>query len=171
MSLQGQLYMNRKWYLPGTFPQLMYSLCLIAQSCLTLCSPMDCSPGSFVHGIFQTRKLNWFAISFSRGSSQPRDWTHVFCLAGGSFITVPPGKPLVTNYEIKISVSDGCTPHWHDAICKKLSITALGGLSARVGGSHFHPGLKEASSSHRSVMTFGCLPCAWSSKMSSRDDR
>ena len=42
----------------------------VAQSCLTLCDPMDCSlPGSSVHGIFQARILGWVAISFSRGSS------------------------------------------------------------------------------------------------------
>ena len=46
----------------------------VAQSCPTLCSPMDCSlPGSSVHGIHQVRILEWVAISFSRGSSQPRD--------------------------------------------------------------------------------------------------
>jgi len=39
-----------------------------------LCNPMDCSlPGSSVHGIFQARVLEWVAITFSRGSSQPRD--------------------------------------------------------------------------------------------------
>ena len=38
--------------------------------------PMDCSPpGSSVHGISQARVLEWIAVSFSRGSSQPRDWT------------------------------------------------------------------------------------------------
>ena len=42
----------------------------VAQSCLILCDPMDCSlPGSSVHGIFQERVLEWVAISFSRGSS------------------------------------------------------------------------------------------------------
>ena len=47
-----------------------------AQSCLTLCDPMDCSlPGSFVHGISQLRTLEWFAISSSRECSQPRDGT------------------------------------------------------------------------------------------------
>ena len=47
---------------------------LVAQSCLTLCDPVDCSPpGSSVHGILQARILGWVAISFSRGSSQPRD--------------------------------------------------------------------------------------------------
>ena len=48
----------------------------VAQPCPTLCDPMDCSlPGSSVHGIFQARVLEWIAISFSRGSSQPRDRT------------------------------------------------------------------------------------------------
>ena len=42
---------------------------------------MDCSlPGSSVHGIFQARTLEWVAISFSRGSSQPRDGTHISCI-------------------------------------------------------------------------------------------
>ena len=44
---------------------------------------MDCSPpGSSVRGILQARILGWVAISFSRGSSWPRDWTRVFCIAG-----------------------------------------------------------------------------------------
>ena len=47
---------------------------LVAQSCPTLCDPTDCSlPGSSVHGILQVRILEWVAISFSRGSSRPRD--------------------------------------------------------------------------------------------------
>ena len=47
---------------------------MCAQSCPTLCDPMDCSPpGSSVYGILQTRILEWVAIPFSRGSSQPRD--------------------------------------------------------------------------------------------------
>ena len=50
----------------------------VAQLCPTLCNPMDCSlPGSSVHGIFQARVLEWIAISFSRGSSLPRDRTRV----------------------------------------------------------------------------------------------
>ena len=48
------------------------------QQCLTLCDPMDCSPpGSSVHGILQARILDWGAISISRGSSPPKDRTHV----------------------------------------------------------------------------------------------
>ena len=57
------------------------------QSCLTLCDPMDCSlPGSSVHGIFNARVLEWVAIYFSRGSSRPRDWIPVSCIAGRRFI-------------------------------------------------------------------------------------
>ena len=67
----------------------------VAQSRPTLCSPMDCSPpGSTVHGISQARIPDWDAISFSRGPSWPRDWTHISCMAGGFFATEPPGKPL-----------------------------------------------------------------------------
>ena len=55
--------------------------CLVAKSCPTLRDPMDCSPsGSSVHEILQARILEWVAISFSRGSSQPRDWTHISCI-------------------------------------------------------------------------------------------
>ena len=63
------------------------SVCvLVAQSCPTLCEPMDCSPPrSSVHEIFQARILEWVAISFSRGSSKPRDRTRVSCTAGKFF--------------------------------------------------------------------------------------
>ena len=53
-----------------------------AQSCPILHDPMDCSsPGSSVHGISQPRILEWAAISSSRGSSWPRDWTRVPCIS------------------------------------------------------------------------------------------
>ena len=58
----------------------------VTQSCPTLCDPMDCSlPGSSVLGIFQAIVLEWIAISFSRGSSQPRDRTRVFCIVDRCF--------------------------------------------------------------------------------------
>ena len=62
------------------------------QSCPTLCDPMDCSlPDSSVHEILQARRLEWVVIPFSRGSSQPRDQTHVsymsLALAGEFFTT------------------------------------------------------------------------------------
>ena len=58
----------------------------VTQSCPTLCDPMDCSPpGSLVHGIFQAWILEWVAISFSRGSSRPRDLTEVSHIVGRRF--------------------------------------------------------------------------------------
>ena len=58
----------------------------VTQSCPTLCDPMDCSlPGSSIHGIFQVRVLKWVSISFSRGSSRPRDQTQVSHIVGRCF--------------------------------------------------------------------------------------
>ena len=52
------------------------------QSCSILCDTMDCSlPGSSVLGILQTTMLEWVAFSSSRGSSQPRDRTHIFYIS------------------------------------------------------------------------------------------
>ena len=71
-------------------------VCLVAQSCPTLCDPMDYNPpGSSVHGILQARILEWVAMPVSRGSSWPRDWTRVSCLAGRFFTTEPPRKPII----------------------------------------------------------------------------
>ena len=53
----------------------------VAQLCLTLCDPMNCT----VHGILQARILEWVTFPFSRGSSQPRKWSGVSCIAGGFF--------------------------------------------------------------------------------------
>ena len=54
--------------------EIYSSVVLIAKSCPTVCDPMDCSPSSsFVHGILQVGTLEWVAISFSRGFSQPVD--------------------------------------------------------------------------------------------------
>ena len=58
----------------------------VTQTSSTVCDPMDCSPaGSPVHGILQARILEWIAIPFSRGSSQPRDRTKVSHTAGRFF--------------------------------------------------------------------------------------
>ena len=68
---------------------LLWVLCVCAWSCLTLRNPMHCSPpGSSVHVVFQARILQSVAISLSKGSSWPRDQTHVscvFCIAGRFF--------------------------------------------------------------------------------------
>ena len=66
---------------------------LATQSGPTLCNPMDCGlSGSSVHGIVQARIHDWVAISFSRGSSPPRDRTQVFCTAGRFFTIWATGK-------------------------------------------------------------------------------
>ena len=60
---------------------------LVAQSCLTLCNPMDWSPPGSVHGILQARILEWIAIPFTRGSFPSRDQTQALC-TGGRFFTI-----------------------------------------------------------------------------------
>ena len=73
------------------------ALCLVTQSCPALFYPMDCSPpGSSVHGVLQTRILEWVAISFSRRYSQLTGQNCIFwvsCVAGGIFPAKPSGKP------------------------------------------------------------------------------
>ena len=80
--------------------QIMHAQLL--QLCLTLCDPIDCSlPDSSVHGILQARILEWVIISFSWGSSQPRDWTpHPLspALAGEFFTTSATCETLIRSY-------------------------------------------------------------------------
>ena len=92
-----QLYWAK--YLPqkARYPLLVSTILLCAvqapfvlakwlQSCRTLFDPMNRSPpGSPVHGIHQARILQWVAVPFSRGSSQPSDPTLVSCIAGRFF--------------------------------------------------------------------------------------
>ena len=70
-------------YLSCLLPLILHrhcGWCLVAKSCRTLRDPTDCSlPGSSVHGISQTEILEWAAISFSRGSSHPRNQTWISC--------------------------------------------------------------------------------------------
>ena len=77
---------------------LLCCCCWVTKSCLTLCDPKDYSPqGSSVYGILQARILEWVAISFSRGSSWPRDRTTSAspALAGRFFSTQPREKPTI----------------------------------------------------------------------------
>ena len=84
-------------------PYLIIPMCMcsVAQLCLTFCDPMDYSlPDSSIHEIFQARILEWVAISFSRGSSWPRDWTHISSIAGVFFMAeLPLGSQFVPNTE------------------------------------------------------------------------
>ena len=86
-------------------------------SCPALCYPMDCRPpGSSVHRIFQARILEWVAVFFSSGSSQPRDGTHIFCI--GRWIPdhwEECGKPKRTQSTIYFSAV------WYSNIIQKYS--------------------------------------------------
>ena len=84
-----------KWFKPSLNPceydavsahllgqWMLCVVCVCARLCSAFCDPVDCSPpGSSVHGILQARPLEWVAISYSRGSSWPRDQTCVSCTA------------------------------------------------------------------------------------------
>ena len=93
----------------GFFPGKWYE---VAQLCPTLCDSVDCSlPGSSVHGIFQARILEWVAISFSRGSSRPKDRTQVSCTAADSLPSEPPGK--FSSLGVLLSRLNYCHESWH----------------------------------------------------------
>ena len=101
------------------------------QSCLTLCNPMHCSPpGSSVHGILQAIVLKWVVVYSSRGSSWPRDQTHICCLflywQEDALPLVPPGKPVryfvVVVVQLLSHVSFFQTP-WTAACQASLSFT------------------------------------------------
>ena len=80
------------------------------QLCLTLCDPVDCSTaGSSDHGILQASIVEWGAMPFSRGSSQPRDRrTCISRIAGGFFTSRPPGKLI---YRL-LGLSRGLASPW-----------------------------------------------------------
>ena len=70
--------------------------CLVSLSCPTLCNPMEGNPpGSSVHGIPPSKNAGVGYHFLLQGSSQPRDQTHVSCLADRFFTTEPPGKPIL----------------------------------------------------------------------------
>ena len=93
------------------------------QLCPTLCNLMDYGPPGFsVHGILQARILEWVAISFSRGSSWPKDWTRISCgswIEGRFFTAEPPGKPIIwivainQNFQRRPSPSSLCQFNFH----------------------------------------------------------
>ena len=76
---------------------LLFSRSVVSDSFAT---PWTCSPpGSSLHGISQARILEWVASSFSRASSQHRDWTHVYCISGWFFTTEPTREALIESLE------------------------------------------------------------------------
>ena len=89
--------------------------CLVAQSCPTLCNPMDCSPtGSSVHGILQARILEWVAMPSPRGSSPSRDQTQVSALQVDPLLSEPSGKPRTYWHQTTNPIEPGhhCFHHY-----------------------------------------------------------
>ena len=85
--------------------------------------PLGCnSPGSSVHGIFQAGLLEWVAISFFRGSFQPRDRTGISWFAGGFFITGPTGKPV----KIHTACQSSSRKLWQHSIYKGRRVRRWG---------------------------------------------
>ena len=79
LKIKNSFSKNLTFAMPAAAAKLL-------QLCLTLCDPKDYSlPGSSVYGIFQAKVLEWVAISFSRGSSRPGDWTQVSHIVGRCF--------------------------------------------------------------------------------------
>ena len=89
----------------------------VAQSCPTFCNPMDCSPPGFpVHEIFKARVLEWVVISFSRGSSQPRDWIWVSRMVGRCFFRLShqESKIIYPNYILIV--------RWYTSMTSEIQI-------------------------------------------------
>ena len=89
-------------------PELIKFLCqdkqLVAQLYSTLCNSMGYSaPGSSVQGILQARILEWVAISYSRGSSWPRNQTPVSCIAGRFFTILATREAQIKKKALEIS--------------------------------------------------------------------
>ena len=93
------------WKRPDLYMPILSRLFLCTCVCLLshlsrvqlFSDPMDCSSPGYVHGILQSRILEWVAMSPFRGSSGPRDRIHlssISCIADGLFTAKPPGKPL-----------------------------------------------------------------------------
>ena len=93
---------------------------LVAQSCPTLWDPMDCSlPGSSVRGILQASILKRGDSPFSRGSSWPRDWIHIFCIASRFF----------TIWAIREA------PKWRSPVCFKIWSSLSQSIAWSFGGN------------------------------------
>ena len=111
----------------------------VTQSCLTLCDPMDCSPPGSVHGILQARILEWVAISFSRGSSQPRDRTQVSRIAGRFFT----GKDVISSVQFSCSVVAILSfPHGSNSkksACNAGDLGSIPRLGRSLGRGHGNP--------------------------------
>ena len=112
--------------------------CVGAQSCLTLCDPMDCSlPGSSVHGISQARILE--QVSSSRGSSQPRDGRHSSCTAG-RFFTTEPHSALDIKCPLRVKTPQAENHHFRMTWCYHEPCFLITGASTVPSCKQVHTG-------------------------------
>ena len=147
----------------------------VAQSCLTLCDPVDCSlPGSSIHGILQARILEWVTISFSRGSSRPRDQTRVSHIGGRRFnLWASREAKVTTNPGGRCCYSQPPFHWWGNQHRKKLSNLAkdiqLETLTPEVMLPTF-PDLLPISQLHE-ASHYPCLTRCWSGEARRGPDR
>ena len=141
VSANGIISSFLKWLSSIPFYILIGCCCLVAKSCLTLLQPMDCStPGSSVHRIPQSRILEWFAISFSRGSTQSLLW--------GSLIVSSSHYIIFQNpFQVLPSPGSLSEPHkWLKDICPPLipeEIVMTTCLGEKMPGTPLSPNLKK----------------------------
>ena len=119
-------------------------LCSVAQSCPTLCDPMDCRlPGSSVHGDSPGKNTGVVAMPFSRGSSQPGDRTQVSCIVGGFFTiwaTREAKKVMTCSKKVNlVLVAQSCPTLCHPVNCNPPGSSVYGILSVHAVGSHSLP--------------------------------
>ena len=104
-GLNSESYLKTFWKTKFVLKAFTSMKVKVTQSCLTLCVPTDCGPPGSSVCILQAWILEWIAISFSRGSSWPRDGTQVSCTAGRFFTTIR------SDQISRSVVSDSLRPH------------------------------------------------------------
>ena len=107
----------------------------VTQSCLTLCDPMNYT----VHGILQARILEWVAFPFSRGTSQPKDWTQVFHIAGWFLTTEPHEKSSLTFTLSKWISGCPCGSTGKESACNAGDLGSIPGLGSSPGEGKGYP--------------------------------
>ena len=102
----------------------------VAQSCLTLCDPLDYT----AHGILQARILEWVAVPFSRGFSQPRDQTQVSHIVGGFFTS---WAHIILSHHFILGFTGGSDSK--ESACNAGDLGLIPGLGRSPGGGHRNP--------------------------------
>ena len=127
----------------------------LLQLCPPLCDPVGCSlPGSSVHRILQAGVLKWVAISFSRGSSQPRDWTHVSCLLHWQMSSLPLAPPAEKAMAPHSSTLAWTIPWMEEpGRLQSMGLLGVGHDWATSFTFHFHA-LEKEMATHSSVLAW-----------------